>query len=189
MLAMTVLLIGSASVMTMQKVSVQANLDARKLDVANSIAHDWLERLTTDAVQWTLPSNTVAGANNLPNTRWLSQAWGAWFLPAVPPSYPAAEGASPAFDLLGRDLAAPDAPNAVFCTHVLLTQISQDSLGNPSMVRATVVVFWAKQLVQSEAVAGGNCTAYFDVAADEAANPGSWHIIYASTAIRKNTVQ
>jgi hypothetical protein len=187
MLAMTVLMIGAAGVMSMQKVAVQSNMDARKLDVANSIAHDWLERLSTDATQWTLPSNTVAGAPNLPNTMWLSQAWGTWFLPTVPGGYPA-EGQSPAFDILGRDLDALDAPNAIFCTHLRFDQIAADAQLNPSMVRATVIVFWPKQLVQSEPTPGGNCTAYFDVAADEATNPGSWHIIYASTAIRKNTL-
>jgi Prokaryotic N-terminal methylation motif len=187
MLAMTVLMIGSAGVMTMQKVAVQSNLDARKLDVANSIAHDWLDRLTTDATQWTLPSNSVVGASNLPNTTWLSQPWGTWFLPAVPGA-PPAEGLSPAFDILGRDLSGADMANTVFCTHVRLDLIGQDAQLNPSMLRATVIVFWPKQLVQSEPVAGGNCASYFDVAADEAANPGSWHIIYASTAVRKNTL-
>jgi type II secretory pathway pseudopilin PulG len=188
LLAMTVLLIGSAGVMTMQKVSIQANLEARKLDVANSIAHAWMERLQTDATQWTLPSNSVAGAPNLGNTMWLKNAWGGWFLPAIPAAFPD-DGLSPAFDILGRDLPLASAANAVFCTHLRFDQIAQDSLGNPTAVRATVIVFWAKQLVQSEAVAGGNCTGYFDVAADEAANPGSWHMVYASTAIRKNTVQ
>jgi hypothetical protein len=189
MLAMTVLMIGTAGVMTMQKAAVQANLDARKLDVANSIAHDWLERLTADAMQWTLPSNSVAGAANLVNTKWLSLPWGVWFLPALPGAFPAAEGSSPAFDILGRDLPAPNVTSAIFCTHVRLDQMAVDVSGNPSLLRATVIVFWPKQLVQSTPTPGGNCTGYFDVAADEAANPGTWHIIYASTAIRKNTVQ
>lgn len=40
MLAITVLMIGSAGVMSMQKASIQGNFDARRLDLANSIAHD-----------------------------------------------------------------------------------------------------------------------------------------------------
>src|SRR5580658_5036861 len=88
LLAMTVLLIGSAGVMSMQKSSIQSNLDARKLDIANSIAHDWLERLTADATQWTLPATNVNGVNNFGNTKWLSAApFGTWFLPAIPATY------------------------------------------------------------------------------------------------------
>jgi type II secretory pathway pseudopilin PulG len=193
LLAMTVLLIGSASVMTMQKASIQANVDARKLDIANSIAHDWIERLTTDATQWTLPSSNVNGASNFSNTTWLSsQAFGKWFLPAAPNSYTspgAAEGQSSAFDILGRDLDSTDAANAVFCTHVKIDQLAVDASGNPLLLRATVVVFWHKQLAYTSTSSTGNCTSYFDVAADEAANPGTWHIIYSSTAIRKNPIQ
>jgi prepilin-type N-terminal cleavage/methylation domain-containing protein len=198
LLAMTVLLIGSAAVMSMQKVSIQANLDARKLDIANSIAHTWLERLSTDATSWTLPAQNVTGTNNFNNTKWLipggsggQVGFGSWFLPTAPGSYgsPGAEGNSPAFDILGRDLDATDAANAVFCTHVKIDPLAFDASANPLLLRATVIVFWQKQLVYSTATPGGNCTAWFDVASDEAANPGTWHIIYATTAIRKNTVQ
>jgi type II secretory pathway pseudopilin PulG len=188
LLAMTVLMIGAAGVMTMQKSAIQSNLDARKLDMANSIAHDWLERLTTDATQWTLPGNNVSGGVNLVNTQWLKSPLGVWFLPPLPGSYPAAEGTSPAFDILGRDLDLVNAPNAVFCTHVRLDQIATDTVLNMSVLRATVIVFWKKQLVTSTATPAGNCTQWFDVAQDEYNNPGTWHIIYATTIVRKNTV-
>src|SRR5580658_2638153 len=163
MLAMTVLLIGSAGVMTMQKASIQSNLDARKLDIANSIAHDWLERLSADATQWTLPAIPTNLTNNIGNTTWLQFYNTGWFLPAIPGGYPAAEGNSPAFDILGRDLAAADAPNAVFCAHVRLDQIAQDVLNPalPVLLRATVVVFWRKQLVTSPGAPGGVCTSAF----------------------------
>jgi hypothetical protein len=196
LLAMTVLLIGSAGVMTMQKAAIQSNLDARKLDIANSIAHDWLERLSADATQWTTPVIPTILTSNLGNTKWLQlytnpgNGPGTWFLPTVPGGYPAAEGNSPAFDILGRDLASADAPNAIFCTHVKLDQIAQDSLGNPVLLRATVLVFWRKQLVwsTSTATSSSNCTSgSFDPTVDEAANPGTWHIVYATTAIRKST--
>jgi hypothetical protein len=197
MLAMTVLMIGSAAVMTMQKVSMQANLDARKLDIANSIMRDWMERLAADSTQWTLPVRNVNGAPNLVNTKWLNQPLGFWTLPlpygAWPTSYPAAEGSSPAFDLLGRDLVAADAPNAVFCTHLMLNQLAVDQSlvapNNVTLLQATVIVFWKKQLVNSSPAPAVNCTAYMDVATEEAANPGTWHIIYGTTAIRKNPVQ
>jgi prepilin-type N-terminal cleavage/methylation domain-containing protein len=189
MLAMTVLLIGTAGVMSMQKSSIQANLDARKLDIANSIAHDWLERITTDAMGWTLPAMNVNGANNFVNTTWLQTGWNnqaVFFLPALPSSQATAEGKSPAFDILGRDLASA---SPVFCVHVNIAQLAQDAQGNPNLLRATVLVFWPKQLVQSGAVPSNFCGSYFDVASAEAANPGTWHMVYASTGIRKNPLQ
>jgi type II secretory pathway pseudopilin PulG len=194
LLAITVLMIGAAGVMTMQKASIQSNLDARKLDIANSIAHTWLERLATDATGWTGPVQKVTTVNNITNTTWLAGNLGTgnFFLPPVPGGYPAAEGKSPAFDILGRDLDLADAPNAIFCTHVKIDPIANNPNllpGNPdSLLRATVIVFWKKQLVQSAGTPAGNCTKYFDVAADEAANPGTWHIVYAVTGVRKNPV-
>ena len=84
-MAMTVMAIGAAAVITMQKTSVQGNLDARKTDVANSIARMWVERLQRDAMQWTLPERRQPGAEQLrtnalivaPGTRRPGQ----WFLP------------------------------------------------------------------------------------------------------------
>ena len=62
LMAMTVMAIGAAAVMTMQKTSVQGNLDARKTDIANSIARTWVERLQRDAMQWTLPEHRLSHA-------------------------------------------------------------------------------------------------------------------------------
>lgn len=194
MLAMTVLLIGSASVMTMQKTSIQSNMDARKLDIANSIAHDWIERLTADAALWTLPSTNFPGASNQSSTKWLTNysasAPATPFLPTLPSSQATAEGNSPAFDILGRDLASGNAANAAFCVHVSLLQLALDTMSpqNPVLFRATVIVFWPKFLAQSGAIPAGFCTTYFDVAAAEAAHPGTWHIIYATTAIRRTPI-
>jgi hypothetical protein len=192
LLAMTVLMIGSASVMSMQKASIQGNLDARKLDMANSIAHEWLERLTADAMAWTLPV-TSGAASNLGNTQWLGTGLASptkFLLPPVPGNQATAEGLSPAFDILGRDLAMGNAANAAFCVHVNVVQIAQDTLAppNPTLLRATVLVFWPKQLVQSGSIPAGYCTTWFDVAAAEAAQTGTWHMVYASTAIRKTPI-
>jgi len=43
-MAIVLLSIGAGAVMTMQKASVQGNLDARKADIANSIARTWIDR-------------------------------------------------------------------------------------------------------------------------------------------------
>jgi Tfp pilus assembly protein PilV len=195
LLAMTVLLIGSASVMSMQKASIQGNLDARKLDLANSIAHDWLERLAADATTWTLPATNVTGASNAGNTLWVGNAaypYSQPFLPLIPGAAAAAESQSPAFDILGRGLTAGNAAGAVFCVHVNLVPLSWDTMAppNPLIIRATVLVFWPKQLVNSGAVPAGYCTTgtVLDPAAAEAASPGTWHLVYATTAIRRTPV-
>ena len=190
MLAITVLMIGSAGVMSMQKASIQGNFDARKLDLANSIAHDWLERLTSDAALWTLPAVGVGGANNFSNAKWLGNyPLGVWYLPALPGNQSTAEGNSPAFDILGRDLAVGNAANTAFCVHVNVSQLAQDAQANPLLLRATVIVFWPKFLAQSGTIPAGYCTSWFDVAAAEAANPGTWHMVYATTAIRRTPLQ
>jgi prepilin-type N-terminal cleavage/methylation domain-containing protein len=193
LLSMTVLSIGAAGVMSMQKAAVQGNADARKLDTANAIAHTWIDRLRTDGTTWTLPSTVEASSttSNLNNTLWLGAPnldTQQFFLPRVPATYPA-EGSSPAFDIFGRDLDLADAPTAVFCTHVMIDTLQFDQSSKPLILRATVLVFWLKSLLTSAAPNLDTCTQYFDVAAYEAAHPGTYHIVYATSAIRKNPLQ
>src|SRR5580704_14182035 len=71
LMAMTVLTIGGAGVITMQKTSVASNVEARKADVANSIARMWVERLRQDAMGWTTPTATVT-TSNFGNTTYLN---------------------------------------------------------------------------------------------------------------------
>src|SRR5271154_1609339 len=83
LMAMTVMTIGAAAVMSMQKTSIQGNLDARKTDMANSIARMWVERLERDAMQWTLPSAQNPTGNNFAGALLLaSPTYGAWGLPS-----------------------------------------------------------------------------------------------------------
>ena len=190
LLSMTVLAIGAAGVISMQKAAIQGNNDARQLDTANAIAHTWMDRLRTDATAWTLPSTLVAssGTSNLVNTQWLNHALSVFFLPTAPATYPA-EGYSAAFDNLGRDLDATDAPTAVFCTHIKLEALYYDQAANPLILNATVLVFWPKALLTSASPSASNCTTVFDVAAYEAAHPGTYHLVYLTSAIRKNPLQ
>ena len=108
LMAMTVATIGASAVMTMQKASVQGNLEARKADVANSIARAWVERLQTDAMQWTTP-NAVVTTSNFANAALLSghvsAGPGTWYLPTDEMTGGAPETMSPGFDIVGRDLA------------------------------------------------------------------------------------
>jgi hypothetical protein len=186
MLAMTVLFISSAGVISMQKAAIQGNLDARKLDVANSIARIWLDRLATDATVW----NVQTG---LTQTLWLNTLLNNGFQtplpqPAASPIY------SPMFDILGRDIQAQD-PTVVFCTHVNVTldALNPPTLnamgavvaGGPGLLRVTVLVYWAKNLLGGGAPSTNLC-AVSDVAGAEAAAPGTYHMIYATEALRMN---
>jgi len=87
LMAMTVLAIGGAGVITMQKTSVSGNVEARKADIANSIGRMWIERLRQDAMGWTTPTATNS-ASNIGNTTYLNGNVGtgpapAWFVPAT----------------------------------------------------------------------------------------------------------
>src|SRR5579884_2793927 len=132
LMAMTVLAIGAAAVMSMQKASMQGNLDARKTDVANSIARTWVERLERDAMKWTLPGPSNPAGNNMANALLVNHAntgAGKWFLPSdyMTNSQTAVETMSPGFDVLGRDLPLAQLPNALFCVNVRLTWLVQDN--------------------------------------------------------------
>jgi type IV pilus assembly protein PilV len=190
MLAIAILAVGAAGVMTMQKAAIQGNSDARKLDLANAIARQWVERLRRDATTWTLPSRTRPGAANWSNnTVYISQlASGSNIGKWVYPQFNANnqwDGYSPAADLLGRDIAPAGGsvtfPGAQFCTQVKLEWLVQDE-----SLRATVRVFWLKGLYT--APAGNFCK-------DDTATVGYpsgansdrvFHFLYVVTAIREN---
>ncbi len=191
LLALTVLAIGAAGVISMQTGAVEGNLEARKLDTANSIAREWVERLRRDATLWTLPTAYNQGTANFTNATFLQSNVGSptgnWFQPPIPGGYPA-DGLSPAFDIFGRDLDVADAPNAIFCVRLKVDVISNDATGNPELLRGTVQVFWLRQLAWSQnnplnCVQAGNNPNF-----DPTANPSTYHFLFASTAIRKNTL-
>jgi len=196
LLSMTVLVIGAAGVLSMQKAAIQANDDARKLDTANAIGHTWLDRLMTDGTAWTLPSTIVQPPtlSNLGNTQFLQFHDTGFFLPPVPANYApsgfgSAEGASPAFDIFGRDLAQTDLASAVFCTEINISTLQYDQANQPAILSATVIVFWAKSLLNSGPPSANFCSIAFDVAAYEATNPGTYHMAFFTGAIRKNPLQ
>jgi prepilin-type N-terminal cleavage/methylation domain-containing protein len=184
LLAMTVLLISTAGVMSMQKAAIQGNQDARRLDLANSIARTWLDRLAADSTSW--------NANNgLAFTNWLGPLQGAGF--QTPIALVAGKAVwSPAFDILGRDLTTPTDPATVFCTHVNISVVtSSGAPAAPVLIQATVLVFWPKSLsnggVPATPLCGGAGTGVADVAAAEATTPGTYHMIYASESIRRSS--
>ncbi len=193
MMGMSLLAIGAAAVISMQRASIQSNLEARKLDMANSIAREWLERLRRDSTQWTLPNASNATSNyasaQLLSTYLAAGATGqnaAWSYPSVYLASAAVpDGVSPGFDILGRDLKSTDilgttgAPSkAIFCTNIRLNWLVVNSL-----MRAEVRVFWLRLL------SSGPNTPDWCSAANVAAVTGDtshYHFIYAATAIREN---
>lgn len=135
LMAMTVFAIGAGGVISMQKTSVQANYDARTLDVATTLARTWQERLARDAVSWKSPGS-FAGTLYLSAYTQNASTSLEWVVPA-PGSV--LIGSSPAFDLLGRDVAIND-PRMVFCTQIRLERLG----GAGSLVRAEVRVVWPR---------------------------------------------
>jgi prepilin-type N-terminal cleavage/methylation domain-containing protein len=204
LMAMTVMAISGVAVMTMQKTSVTANLDARRTDVANEIARTWVERLQRDSMQWTLPSPQNPAGDNLASAPILAQgigAAGAWILPTQEMAQShGAQTMSPAFDLLGRDLPLDSFGSADFCVNVRLRWLAPaPTTSGGDLIRADVRVIWPIGIFNSfNATAGGFCNA--QTAADTDPNtdsaivrasggdPGSpaLHAIYLTTTIRKN---
>ncbi len=189
-MAMTVMTIGAAAVMSMQKASVQGNSDARQADVAASIARTWVDRLQRDAMQWTLPNGSNPTLTNFANAKLLSSptygAWSApkWYMGGNP------ENMSFGFDVLGRDLPASlIGSQAVFCVSYRLQWLVPQSLANnePGLIRADVRVLWPRAVATpppSNWCADG-------ATATTAANPDPtlpflYHALYLSTSLREN---
>jgi prepilin-type N-terminal cleavage/methylation domain-containing protein len=205
MLAIAVMGIGAAGVMSMQRGSIVGDLESRRMDVANSIARTWIERLRRDATAWTGPNAYVAADTTLPFTNFgvagaPASVQAGWYQPQIPTVYTAADGLSPMFDALGRDLILADAANSVYCVVIKVDPIvangnytSPPSTGNAApleMVRETVVVFWPKQLTWA-ANSPLACPSFVtgsgkDPVSLEAASPGTYHFLFASTPIMKN---
>ncbi len=196
LMAMTFAGIGSAAVIAMMKTTVQGDLDARKTDVANAIAHTWAERLRRDAMQWTLP-NTQGVGNNFSSAKLLRYVGnGQWnlagdYMGATP------ETQSYGFDLLGRDLAGGDiAPKAGYAGAMYCVLVHEDWLVapnlpvEPGLMRADIRVIWFRGVSQSSTAnpaSGGICDSSY--AGPYNANPDPnniLHSVYLTTTIKQN---
>ena len=181
MMAMTVLLIGSIGVMAMQRAAVQGNVDARELDVANSIARGWVERLQRDSTLWTQASVAQTPPPNLPSAVLVNEnVTGQWFLPQsrLVPSGAQNDVESPAFDILGQDEASLSAAGIRYCTNLRLTPLTMDQ----TLIRAEVRVFWPRNLTASPDP--NYCSAAPPSTLD--ADVAKYHFVYAVTALRQN---
>jgi prepilin-type N-terminal cleavage/methylation domain-containing protein len=159
LMAMSVFAIGAAGIIGMQRASIQGNFDARRLDLANSLAREWVERLRRDAMLWTTAAPAISGpATDITATKYINlyRDTGGWALPvgpAPPDGCPSttsganADGFCPAFDPFGRDLAADHFADAAFCVNVRIDTAATDPAGNRTAVRAMVRVYWPRGLV------------------------------------------
>ncbi|MDP9149332.1 MAG: prepilin-type N-terminal cleavage/methylation domain-containing protein [Myxococcota bacterium] len=185
LMAMCVMSIGVAAVISMLKTSVGGNVDARRMDVANSIARTWVERLQRDAMQWTMPGPSFPAGNNLATALVLAYGTtnaGTWFAPVQYAA--AAKGSlSPGFDILGRDRDLADAVSPpYFCVNVRMTWLPQ--AGQPQdLVRADVRVLWPRSIVDGPPAAG---ICDDSVAKANQPSPLTYHSIYVTTALKGN---
>jgi type IV pilus assembly protein PilV len=194
MLSIAVLAVGATGVMAMQKASVQGNEDARNLDVANSIARQWVERLRRDSATWTQPDDSTGNSVASGSPNWSGNTFilttlggspGSWFFSPL-----TADGYSPAADILGRDVSSSDG-GAGFSGAVFCTEMKGDWLVQDQLMRVTIHVFWLRQLFV--APSGTFCTSNAGGASagePQAANADQvYHSIYVTTAIRRNPGQ
>jgi type II secretory pathway pseudopilin PulG len=201
LIAMTIMFIGAAAVMTMQKTSIQGNLDARRADVATSIARAWVERIRRESMRWTQPSASSATSNQAAIPALAAQVGAGWFKPTsdmiageTTPS--AVETSSYGFDILGRDLAQADinstSPiNVEFCTEARITALLASAA-----YRVDVRVIWPRgtQTVPNAATpaaAAANFGNYFPCIATAPTFPDPldytlFHAVIVTTAIAEN---
>ena len=142
LMAITVLAVGASGIMAMEKATIVANRNAKNLEIANTIASTWMQRLRGDAMLW----NEV-GINGDINTdtRWLknhvkSSSAGQWFRPID--SSVAMYGVH---DRFGHDDPTGQA-NGPFCVNIRLVWLKPGELA-----RAEVRVYWLRDGIQPEA--------------------------------------
>jgi prepilin-type N-terminal cleavage/methylation domain-containing protein len=203
MMAMTVMAIGAAAVITMQKTSVSGNLDARRTDAANAIARTWVERLQRESMMWTLPLQENPTGNNLASALVLGTIMispGQWFLPTQEMGLNGVnETMSPAFDILGRDLPLGSMNTADFCVHVRLQWLGLTATPpGGDLIRADVRVIWPVGIINSlpnfcNAANAGLLDPNSDPAIlrENGTDPNqpAFHAIYLTTTIRENAAQ
>ena len=188
LMAIVLMAIGTAAVMSMQKASVQGNLDARKTDLANSIARTWIDRLQRDAMAWTQGANSTAALSLSQTTTVLNtlvnKNGGAWDFATPIPVAIANSPLSPCYDIFGRELDSTSIGTAQFCVHARASYLSPSQ----DLLRVDVRVVWLRGMT---AVGGSVPAAVTDPALAKSNSPSSvsYHAVYATTAVMESPAQ
>lgn len=185
LVSLSIVLIGGAGVISMQRATIQGNIDARRMDMANAIARQWVERLRADSMLWTTPAarNPNSNFTNATLLQRVTLNDGLWYQPDQ--RLAAAPFWSPGLDALGADVATGDLADdknryALFCTNVRLTWLITDQ-----MMRADVRVYWPRGV-------GAAPDEHFcgqAPPADLETQTSKYHFVYAVTALRRNALQ
>lgn len=188
--AMTLFAIGAAGVIGMQRVTIQGGQDAKRLDMATNIAHEWVARLQRDSMNWTQPSSRNRDITNVYTaTKWLTSVQSAacvapnWCTPPAPASAP--EGFSYAFDIHGRDRPAASSDHH-YCVQYRMWWSRPLGAAAPfneqAAISADVRVFYSKQ----ELLPVGTCAnaTINGITPDSANYREAFHMVYASTTLR-----
>jgi prepilin-type N-terminal cleavage/methylation domain-containing protein len=181
MMAITLLLVGSMGVMAMQRAAVQGNMDAREMDVASEIAHQWLERLERDSALWTPSVVPVLPPANLTNALLLNEnTTGHWYVPKarLVTGAPQDDVESAGFDILAQDMASMTQAGLRYCVNLRVTPLSLDQ----TLMRTEVRVFWPRNLAM--APDPNYCNQAPPATLDTATT--QYHFVYAATAVRQN---
>lgn len=176
MMALAIFSIGVTGIVAMQSITAATNGFAKNMSVATALARSWQERLAMDGTLWGGPGNWP-----ITQTIWLQQIGtqnNNWILPAND----ATTTFGPRADAKGQFVTLDS--DAVFCTHIRLTQLIDPATRPGSgLIRAEVRVFWPKN---TEAWNGGAlyCAGSASVnAIGQATN--DFHFVYQTTAIRQ----
>jgi type IV pilus assembly protein PilV len=205
--AMMLLAVGAAGVIGMQKVTIQGGVDARRLDIASNIAHEWAAKLERDAAWWTLENTDLSSVSNVTTATFFLKDIGQagctgtnWCLPLIgggrvpPANLQGCVGGGCvdtfAYDSMGRPLPAYTAglpeTEATFCVQYRLNYIVDGIVGTSPhhAIRAEIRVVFNRL----EYGPMPSCTA---IAPDPSilAPPYKYHYVYLTTLIRRNPIQ
>lgn len=157
MMGLSILAIGSVSIMGLQKFAAMGTLTSRHITSASAVSAGVLEAMNAESLSWVDNTPTSGEVDRMP---WLGSALvaangtnqGLWARPTtIAPLPPDVAGTFNAFTLEGvaQDADSVGAPTA-YCTHVRATWLGrQNELGpgtadDAGAVRVDVRTFWAR---------------------------------------------
>jgi len=206
LVALTLFAVGTAGVLSLQRVSIVGASDARQTDIATAIGAEWVERLRQDSLAWTLPSaadplgpsnlttaTKILGVNAIPIGPTGTSDAGAdtpWITPPTPGSAAALlDLGSPAYDLVGRALTTVDIGSVPpqpphFCVQYRLQWLVPSPpptpTSGPPLIRAEVRVLY---LTSGGAI---GCAAGTGDPIAPAGFPAGFRSIHLTTSLRQN---